>query len=218
MKSFNEQRSTCKYREKQHCTYWTRKTQCHQLTCPIISQQFNEQLEPRIPRHIKESIDHFDRVRERIPPSDQEIPKTTQRSQDEGTQQKERLMKKTTTVITVTTTQKDPKVPQQYEESAEVINSNHDDAMESVDQDLTEPTNFSPTEGLQEQSQLIQETIIITPGQIKCDRCGNPINTETCTSICYPNGGLFYIHPKGQCRPRYDKLQEVRERWLKKLK
>ena len=113
---------------------------------------------------------------------------------------------------------KDTKVPQQYERSTEVINTNHNDTKESVDQDLTEPTDFSPTEGLQEQSQLIQEIIIVTPGQVKCDRCGHPINTETCTNISYPNGDQFYIHPNGRCRPRLDKLEEVRERWLKKLK
>jgi len=218
MKAFNKQRSKCEYREKQECTYWTRKTQCHQLTCPIISKQVHEQLKPSIPKHLKESIDHFDKIKEKIPPSDQEIPKITQRSQEDEILQKKQPKKKKKTVITVTTPQKEPKGSQQYDKSAEVTKSKDDDTKKLVDQDLPETTDFSSAEALQEQSQLIQETIFVTPGQVKCDRCGNPINTETCTSIEYPNGERFYIHPNGQCRPRLDKLQEVRERWLKKRK
>jgi hypothetical protein len=122
-----------------------------------------------------------------------------------------------TTVITLTTPQKEPKGPQRYGKSVEGIKSNNDETAKS-DQDPTKPTHFSSAETLQEQSQLIHETIFVTPGQMKCDRCGNPITTETCTSVGYPNGERFYIHPSGQCRPRLDKLQEVRERWLKKRK
>ena len=108
-----------------------------------------------------------------------------------------------------------------YEESAKKINNSHDDTSESVDQDLTEPANFSPTESIHQQPQLFQErqeTIVVTPGQIECDRCGDPITTETCTSIHDPSGDIFYIHPNGQCQPHWDKIQKARERWLNKRK
>ncbi|MHA2328829.1 MAG: hypothetical protein ACXACR_09955 [Candidatus Hodarchaeales archaeon] len=224
MKEFNEQRSTCTYRDKQKCNYWGRETQCHQLACPIISQKLYDQTELSVPRRIIESIDNFDnRHLDRITPIDRDISKNAQRGQGNGIQQKEPPIKETqgTTVVTITSKQTETKVPHKYKESAKEIKDSSDDTSESVDQHLTETTNFSPTERLHQQPQSFQErqeTIVVTPGQIECDRCGNPINTETCTNIRDPSGDIFYIHPNGQCLPRLDKIEEVRERWLKKRK
>ncbi len=86
---------------------------------------------------------------------------------------------------------------------------------------MTEIPDFNPTEALQQQPQSFQErqeTVMVTPGQLECDRCGDLINTETCTSIRDPSGEIFYLHPNGLCRPRWDKITEVREKWLKQRK
>jgi len=223
MKEFDELRVTCTYRDKQNCNYWDRETQCHQLACPMISQKLDNQTELSAPKRIIESIDNFDkRYLDKITPIDQHISENAQRSQDNGISQKLPPIKETqgTTVVTITTKQAKTEVSQ-YEEPVKEIKNSYDDTSESMDQDLTEPANFSPTEGLQQQPQLLQErqeTIVVTPGQKKCDRCGDLINTQTCTSIHDSSGAIFYIHPNGQCQARWDKVQEARKRWLKKRK
>jgi hypothetical protein len=224
MKEFDELRLTCTYRDKQGCNYWDRETQCHQLTCPIISQKLYEQTELSVPKRIIKSVDNFNnKYLDKITPIGGDISETTQKIPANGILQKDPLIKekKGTTVVTITTKETETEAPKQYEKSEKKINNSCDDTSELVNQDLKEPTNFSPTEGIHQQPQLFQErqeTIVITPGRIKCDRCGDPINTKTCTSIRDPIGDTFYIHSNGQCRPGWDKIQEVRKRWLEKRK
>ncbi|MFX0085373.1 MAG: hypothetical protein ACFFAU_06840, partial [Candidatus Hodarchaeota archaeon] len=60
MKEFNKISLNCVYRVKQRCSYWNNETQCHPLTCPIISQKYNDLTDPIIPKQIIESINNFD--------------------------------------------------------------------------------------------------------------------------------------------------------------
>jgi hypothetical protein len=222
MKEFNELRLTCMYREKQNCTYWDRETQCHRLACPIISQKLQDQTEQLIQKQIIESLDSFDkRHLDEAIPKDRQISKNTQKIQDKGTSQKLPLIKETqgTTVITLATKQQEIEITPHYEESLKEINQ--DNTSESKGQDLIETANSSVAENLYQQPQVFQErqeTILIPLGQKICDRCGEPINTQTCTRIQNSNGEIFYIHPNGQCYARWDKIQEARKKWLMKHK
>ncbi len=224
MKKFNKKRSDCVYRVKQRCSYWNRETQCHQLTCPIISQEFHDLADLSMSKRIIESINNFDsKYLEKSTTIKQHIFEDSQSSKVNGIHQKGSHVKKTQgkTIVNTMTEETVIEVPRQVEELTNEIDVNHDDTRELANQDLTESTNLKSAEELYQQSHLNQErqeTIVITPKEIQCDRCGDPIHTDTCTSIRDLNGVIFYVHANGLCRASWDKIQEVRKRWLKKRK
>ncbi|MFX0086835.1 MAG: hypothetical protein ACFFAU_14275 [Candidatus Hodarchaeota archaeon] len=224
MKEFNKISLDCVYRVKQRCSYWNSETQCHPLTCPIISQKYNDLTDPIIPKQIIESINNFDnKYLEKSTTIKQHLFEDAQSFQVNGIHQKDSHVKKThgKTIVTITTEETDIEETRQFGELTKEIDVNHDDRSESVNQESTEHSALTPIEYPLQQFHIQhehQKTIVITPKEIRCDRCGDPIYTKTCTSIRDPNGGIFYIHPNGQCRASWNKIQEVRKRWLKKRK
>ncbi|MFX0084980.1 MAG: hypothetical protein ACFFAU_04835 [Candidatus Hodarchaeota archaeon] len=56
MKEYRELRENCIYRNNKWCTYWSEKTQCHFLSCPVFSPTASKEEKDTIKKHIYESI------------------------------------------------------------------------------------------------------------------------------------------------------------------
>ncbi len=56
MKEYRNLRENCGYRNNKWCTYWSEKTQCHFLSCPVFSPTASNEEKDAIRKHISESI------------------------------------------------------------------------------------------------------------------------------------------------------------------
>jgi hypothetical protein len=154
MKEYRELRKNCIYRNNKLCTYWSEKTQCHFLSCPIFSPTASKEEKAAIKKHISESI---------------------------------------------------------------VFNESDFDKDRITAHDLIESIRNDDSPYYKDEKEY-KEAIMVQQGiqRMICFVCEEPITDDKFSTIRDPSNVLIYIHSKGKCKIRKDRIAKIRQEWLEK--